>query len=439
MPNSPVLTPYALDGMWPIKKSHALFSLAVIMTLGILDFVDRQVMAALFPYLKAEYSLTDTQLGMLVSIVNLSMAVFVIPTAYFVDRWSRKKMIAIMAAVWSCATGMCAFAGSFAHLLIARFFIGTGEAGYNSAGQSLLAASFPERWRSTALAAMQCSMLMGAPVGLLLGAFIAEHWGWRHAFGIVALPGLFLACLALFMKDFTTPKPHAEAEHTSDEQKRSGTSWWRIIRTLLSMPSFLLALLAQACTALVNGTMMNWLPSYYIREGGMAPTEASMLSAVFLFAVSIATLTGGPILDFLRRKTPDRVNLSVALFLMTGFFIFSGALLFCKPASTLQVSLFIIHTFFIYVVAVQCYTLVAELAPAQYRGTAVSLAVTSLNVFGYAVGPLLTGIISDHFSLSVSLIVVSCFYALSSLLFIAINFRFKVDAAKVEKVEIHFN
>ena len=435
MPTSPCRTPHCMDSAWPIKKPYALFSLAVIMTLGILDFVDRQVMAALFPYLKAEYALTDTQLGMLVSIVNISMAVFVIPTAYLVDRWSRKKMIAIMAAIWSCATGVCAFAGSFSHLLIARFFIGTGEAGYNSAGQSLLAASFPARWRSTALAAMQCAMLMGAPVGLMLGAFIAEHWGWRHAFGIVALPGLLMAGLALFMKDFTTPAKNPEK---SGATSGSSVSWGRIIGRLLSTPTFLLVLLAQACSALVNGTMMNWLPSYFIREGGMDPTSASMFSAVFLFAISIATLTGGPILDFLRRKKPDSINLIVACFLMIGFLIFSSSLAFGTPASSMQMLFFIIHAFFIYGVGVQCYTLVADLAPTQYRGTAVSLAVTSLNIFGYAVGPLLTGVISDNFDLATSLIVISCFYAVAGLLFVVINYRYKIDVARVEKVEVSF-
>ena len=78
--------------------------------------------------------LSDTQLGMLISIVNIMLAVLVIPSAYFIDHWSRKKMIALMGGIWSLATGACAFAGGYWHMLMARFFIGAGEAGYNPGG-----------------------------------------------------------------------------------------------------------------------------------------------------------------------------------------------------------------------------------------------------------------------------------------------------------------
>ena len=124
------VTPECLepDSRWPVGKSSAFFTLFVTLALGIFDFIDRQVLASLFPYIKAEYSLSDTQLGMLVSVVNIAIAVLVIPSAYLIDRWSRKKMMALMGIVWSLATGACAFAGTFSHLLIARFFIGAGDA-----------------------------------------------------------------------------------------------------------------------------------------------------------------------------------------------------------------------------------------------------------------------------------------------------------------------
>lgn len=137
--------------------------------------MDRQIVAALLPYIKAEYGASDAELGFMISIVNYSMVIFVIPAGYLVDRWSRKKMLTVMALIWSFATAACGMAGTFWHLVMARFFIGTGEGGYNPAGQTLLSASFPKRLRASVCAAIPASVWLGAPLGLWIGAYIAEH------------------------------------------------------------------------------------------------------------------------------------------------------------------------------------------------------------------------------------------------------------------------
>ena len=68
------------------------------------DFMDRQMIVAVFPYLKSEWALSDTQLGALVSIVSVTVAAGAIPSALIVDRWSRVKAIAVMGTTWSLAT-----------------------------------------------------------------------------------------------------------------------------------------------------------------------------------------------------------------------------------------------------------------------------------------------------------------------------------------------
>lgn len=440
-------TPYGLDHVWPIKKSQAYFTLAVIALLGLLDFVDRQVMAALFPYLKDAYELSDTQLGMLVSVVNISMAVFVIPTAYIVDRWSRKKMIAIMAGVWSLATGACAVAGTYGHLLAARFVIGTGEAGYNPAGQSLLAASFPASLRTTVIAVMQGAIQLGAPLGLFVGAIIAEHWGWRHAFGVVAVPGLLLAVAALFIKDFANaPKArraepadgNAERAELPHPEQETRESYWRGVLNLLSSPSFICIILAQSPFILVLGTLMNWLPSYYIREAGMSATAASSYSAFFLLFSGIAVMTAGPVLDAVRRKSRTHGNILVLCAMFVGCALCVWSFQGCAPGSATQMLFLILHSFLVNMCGPNNFTLTADLTPSHQRATAVGLLVTSLNVFGYALGPLLTGIISDHFNLSVGLTVISLLYAVSGLVYIVITLRYPRDLARVKQEKLQF-
>lgn len=422
------------DSRWPVGKSSAFFTLFVTLALGIFDFIDRQVLAALFPYIKAEYSLSDTQLGMLVSIVNIAIAVLVIPSAYLIDRWSRKKMMALMGIVWSLATGACAFAGTFSHLLIARFFIGAGEAGYNPAGQSLLAASFPRRLRGTALSAFQCSMGIGAPLGLILGAYIAETWGWRHAFGIVAIPGLLVSFLAFFIKDFknTAPDPCEPDALVPPEP------YWKTVSSLLSKPTLFFVFIAQAMLVLEAVTLMNWLPSYFNSEASMPMTEASSLSALYLVVYSAALFAGGPFVDFMRRYGMKATSYLQGLACLLAFGMLWVAFALATPGSLVQLLLLFAQNLFAQTVVTVGISITADLSQPQQRGTAVGLLVTFQNIFGMAIGPFITGVLSDHFSLGNAMIFMSTFYAVSGLLYFIIAQCYNRDMAKMTTVEASF-
>lgn len=176
------------DDVWPIPRKYALYTAAIIFFIGMFDLIDRQVITVLFPYLKEEFALSDKQLGSLMSSLNVAISVLVLPSAYLVDKWSRKKMIFVMGAIWSLSTLLCGFVAGFSHLLLARILCGFGEAGYQPAGQSLLTACFPRKYRATAAAMVTAGMTLGAPIGLIVGAYVAQHWGWRHAFGSSPFP-----------------------------------------------------------------------------------------------------------------------------------------------------------------------------------------------------------------------------------------------------------
>ena len=92
-----------------------------------------------------------------------------------------------MALVWSLATIACAFASSYGELMAARAVVGFGEAAYGAVGAALLATLFPDRMRSTVLAAFLAASLVGSVVGVAMGGFIAERIGWAWAFGSLGL------------------------------------------------------------------------------------------------------------------------------------------------------------------------------------------------------------------------------------------------------------
>ena len=113
------------------------------LALMIVDYVDRQVIVSLFPYMRADWGLSDKQLGALVSVVSVTVALGALPVALIADRASRVKSIFVMATVWSLATISCVWTRNYGQLLAARSFVGLGEAGYGSVGAALIASHFP--------------------------------------------------------------------------------------------------------------------------------------------------------------------------------------------------------------------------------------------------------------------------------------------------------
>ena len=186
------------------SRGAAWFALLMTLTLMVFDYIDRQVIVSLFPYLKAAWGVSDTQLGALVSAVSVTVAVGSVPIALFADRASRVKSIVIMAVIWSLATISCMFTRNFSQLLAARSIVGVGEAGYGSVGGALIATHFPARMRGAVLGAFLATASVGSVLGVMLGGVIASRWGWEAAFGVVGFPGLVLALLYLTVRDYRT-------------------------------------------------------------------------------------------------------------------------------------------------------------------------------------------------------------------------------------------
>src|SRR5215472_12784380 len=112
----------------PAPRAYAWSVFAILFVLMVVDYVDRQVVVSMFPHLKAAWGLSDSQLGGLVSVMSITVALGTIPLSLLADRWSRVKSIFLMALVWSGATLACAYAGNYTQLMGARSFVGLGEA-----------------------------------------------------------------------------------------------------------------------------------------------------------------------------------------------------------------------------------------------------------------------------------------------------------------------
>ena len=275
-------------------RGQAWFALVMTIGLMVFDYIDRQVIVSLFPYLKTEWGPSDKQLGALVSVVSITVALGAIPVALYADRASRVKSIVVMAVIWSLATISCMFTRSYSQLLAARSAVGLGEAGYGSVGAALIASHFPSRMRGALLAAFFASASVGSVLGVMLGGLIATRWGWQAAFGVVGFPGLALALLYLKVRDYRT----VELTPTLDQATRSmGGVARHIVKILTRSRTMLWVCIGGAAQLIVVSAVWSWLPSFLNRVQGVAPAQAGVRAALVVLAGAIGSVVWGAVVD----------------------------------------------------------------------------------------------------------------------------------------------
>lgn len=186
------------------------YALGVLTIIYVFNYIDRQLMAILIEPVKAEFGISDTQVGLL---SGLTFAVFYtlfgFPLGRLSDRIGRKPVIALSCIAWSAMTMLCGLAGSFLFLVLARIGVAIGEAGGTAPSMAMVSDLYPPRRRSTALSVLMLGSSLGAIFGLGLGGWVAQHYGWRTAFVVIGAPGIFLGLL--LWVTVRAPKPAAPA------------------------------------------------------------------------------------------------------------------------------------------------------------------------------------------------------------------------------------
>ena len=165
------------------------------LTFGLLisDYMARQVLNAVFPLLKAEWGLSDGELGFLAGVVPLMVGLLTFPISLLADCFGRIRSIVVMAVLWSLATLLCGVARSYDQMLAARVLVGVGEAAYGSVGIAVIISVFPKHLRATLTAAFMAGGLAGQVLGVAVGGAVAATHGWRAAFNAMGIAGLALA------------------------------------------------------------------------------------------------------------------------------------------------------------------------------------------------------------------------------------------------------
>ena len=324
------------------------------------NFIDRQIVTILAPYLKADLGLTDAQVGLLFGTAfALFYALFGLPLARLADGWHRVRTLSIGLGFWSAMTAFSGTAANFGQLALARVGVGVGEASASPSAFSILQDYFPKAQRATALAIYSSGIYLGAGASLMIGGHIVALWdrlypvgtapfglvGWQAAYMAVGLPGLLLALLVVTtirepVRGAIDGHPHAGDPHPFRAAarelgtlfpplsilslRRLGASGTTIRRNLL-----LLAIVIVAAIGLV-----------IVTDGLLAPAKRAAVFMIGSFvvttnmiqwtAIAVGAYAVGSWIQSIRLRDPDTAELMigtpsfVALAIAGGFLSFGS-------------------------------------------------------------------------------------------------------------------
>lgn len=427
------MSPGAGDAVPLVSRRRARYAFTLLFLLYLFNYVDRLVIVSLFPLLQREWGLTDAQSGLLVSAVYWSILLFTLPVSIGIDRWSRTKAIGLMAVVWSLATAAGAITRSFAQLFVARSAVGIGEAGFAPGGTAMISALFPEAARARMIGIWNASIPLGSALGIAVGGLVADHLGWRYAFGIVALPGLVVGLLFFGVTDYRT----VELVHGgSGAGDRPGTRLrgGELVQQFARNRTLIFNNLGFAANTFVTTALLSWLPTYFHRVDGTPVSEASLAAAlVMLLAIAGAPL-GGLLADRWQRRRPNaRMLLPALSSAATAGVLF---LAFAVAAGEVRYAVLLGAGLTAAAFAPAASAVTQDVVHPGLRATSASLCVVVQHALGSALGPAFVGLLSDRYGLEAAMAALPGFALLAGLLFFAGSFFYEADVAKVESVEL---
>ncbi len=407
-----------------IAQSYRRYALALLLAVNILNYIDRQVLYAVFPLVKSDLSLSDTALGLLGSAFMFCYMLSAPLLGWLGDRTSRVRLAAGGLVIWSIATALAGLAPGYRTLLAARTAVGIGEASFGTVSPGLLADFFPRSRRGRVLAMFYLAIPVGSALGYLLGGVLGQRFGWHAAFLVVGAPGLLLAVPLGRLREPPRGGGFGEARQAPKEPAREYAALFR-------NRSFVCNTLAMAAMTFALGGLAQWLPSFLHRVHSLDVARGNALfGAITVLAGISGTMTGGWLGDRLQKKSARGYLLVSGCGFLIGTPIAAWAIL--APTLSGCLTAIFLAEFFLFLNTGPLNTVIVNVTVPAVRAMAFAVNIFFIHALGDAVSPSLLGWFSDLWGLRSALLITPGAMALAGLLCFICGRYVEGDMAKVE-------
>ena len=411
-----------------MKKSTSGAHSALLLLLGInlFNYIDRQILAALEPDIRATFFAAGdvnamTKTGLLGVAFFVTYMISAPILGLLADRISRWLIVGSAVILWSLASGASGLAATFAILFVTRIFVGIGEGGYGPAAPTILADLFPIEIRGRVMAIFYTAIPVGSALGYVIGGLVGAHFGWRWAFYLVTLPGLLLGLLCFWQRD-----PRVSGHHLVQESARRNIGdYLRLFRTR----SYLINCAAQTLMTFVTGGLGFWAAAYLRYRNQSPDVGMTIFGLITVVAGLVSTLLGGVIADRLRSRFAGSYFWVSGIGMLIACPFFVATLYIPFPAAWITMFLAI---FFLFLNTGPSNTALANVSLPAVRATAFAANIFVIHAFGDVQAFWLLGYIGGHANMHVAFLFVSAIIFASGLTWLLGVKYLPADTAAVE-------
>ena len=388
----------------PQNLSYAWYVVVVLMIAYTVSFIDRQILSLMVGPIRADLKISDSGFGLLSGFAfALFYTVMGIPLGRYADNHNRSKLIFLGIFFWSLMTAACGLARNFWQLFLTRMGVGVGEAALSPAAYSLIADYFPRELLGRALSLYGTGIYLGVGLAFIVGGYVVEIVGsappvslplvgslqpWQTVFFIVGLPGVFVALLALTIRE-----PLRSSNAHSNEQ----IPFTRVIKYLVERwLTFLPYIFGISFISIYTYGVLTWFPEFIRRTYDWPMGDIGLVAGIIILAFgTTGTFAGGIVADWLMRKGYHDAHLRAVL--IGSVCLSPFAILFpLMPSAEAAFVLFTGHIFF----AGYHYGIIPSglqiVTPNRMRGQVSAIYLFVNNIIGLGFGPLLIGLFTDY-------------------------------------------
>lgn len=383
-----------------ISRARARIALGVLSLTYLVSYMDRTVLAVLQEPIKAEFNLSDWQLGLLGGpAFAILYSLTGVPIARLAERFNRARLIAACVSIWSLMTAACGMVHNYWQMLVARAGVAVGEAGGNPASHSLIADLFAPHSRARAVAIYTLGVPVGAFLGAVLGGLLAQHYGWRGTFIILGLAGALLSIIVLALIPNVTRGRFDE--DTPDDSKGGADhgatppSTMAVLRALGANRAFIQLAIASSIVVLVGYSLPAFLVSFMMRSHDLSVAQGGLVAGIVSGAGGIiGTVAAGQLADWLGPKDRRWYGWLSALAMLVACPVLIAGLLIGNVVLVTAFLTLGMALMFVYIPPT--FAQIHAMVNARMRATATSIFYLIINLAGLGLGPPAVGWLSDR-------------------------------------------
>jgi MFS family permease len=416
----------AMQSVGRTMMTGARNALFLLLAINLFNYIDRQVLAALEPNIRASFFAADdvnamTMTGLLGDAFFVTYMVSAPILGLLADRFSRWIIIGSAVILWSLASGGSGLAATFAILFATRVCVGIGEGGYGPAAPTILSDLFPIETRGRIMAIFYTAIPVGSALGYVIGGLIGAHLGWRWAFFLVAPPGLLLGLLCFWQRD-----PRVAADHLVQKApRRSLRDYLNLFRTR----SYLINCIAMTLMTFVTGGLGFWAPAYLRFRNQSPDVGMTIFGLITVVAGLVSTLLGGVVADKLRSRFAGSYFWVSGIGMLIACPFFIATLYIPFPAAWITM---FVAIFFLFLNTGPSNTALANVSLPAVRATAFAANIFVIHAFGDVQAFWLLGYIGGHTNMHVAFLFVSGIILLSGVAWLIGVKYLPPDTAAVE-------